>query len=276
MMSCLQLCVLQRPVSRKRSRRSGQPVSRWSRLCRWWKKQSCAKQRSDLKKIFRIPPLRCCDFGQFSSYVFVLVLVQMELQCEQMSRELAQRRQQSEQEHQALLKRLNEARDDGRAEALKQKEELAYTVSLIVLGNQMLFVKNVFSSNMLKSYVALRMENINILIFLIVWMYQVAKLSRDVAELEGQLDRAQRDKQSLTKQLEETLSRISSQEQARIKVVFVKCTCKPPSHNIQVCSFLYALNIIGYILYILIALSSLTKHDWGQILRLLKFKICQV
>lgn len=68
----------------------------------------------------------------------------MELQCEQMSRELAQRRQQSEQEHQALLKRLNEARDEGRAEALKQKEELALTVNLFVPGTQMLFVKNGF------------------------------------------------------------------------------------------------------------------------------------
>lgn len=78
----------------------------------------------------------------------MFVFAQTELQCEQVSRELAQRRQQSEQEHQALLKRLNEARDEGRTEALKQKEELAYTVSLIVLGNQMLFVKNVFSLNM--------------------------------------------------------------------------------------------------------------------------------
>lgn len=50
---------------------------------------------------------------------------------------------------------------------------------------------------------------------------QVAKLSRDVAELEGQLDRAQRDKQSLAKQLEETLCKLSSQEQDRNKVVLV-------------------------------------------------------
>lgn len=49
----------------------------------------------------------------------------------------------------------------------------------------------------------------------------MAKLSRDVAELEGQLDRAQRDKQSLTKQLEESLCKLSSQEQDRNKVVFV-------------------------------------------------------
>lgn len=59
----------------------------------------------------------------------------------------------------------------------------------------------------------------------------MAKLSRDVAELEGQLDRAQRDKQSLTKQLEETLYKVSSQDQARNKVVFIKCSCKLPSHS---------------------------------------------
>lgn len=52
----------------------------------------------------------------------------------------------------------------------------------------------------------------------------MAKLSRDAAELEGQLDRAQRDKQSLAKQLEETLCKLSSQEQDRNKVVFVART----------------------------------------------------
>lgn len=94
------------------------------------------------------------------------MFVQAELQCEQMSRELAQHRQHSEQEHQALLKRLNEARDEGRAEALKQKEELALTVNLFVLGNQMLFMKNVFSINMFSEVnVALQIENINVLIF---------------------------------------------------------------------------------------------------------------
>lgn len=67
------------------------------------------------------------------------------------------------------------------------------------------------------------------------WIDQVAKLSRDVAELDGQLDRAQRDKESLTKKLEETLSELCSQEQHRNKVVFVTCTCKPPIINIQVC-----------------------------------------
>lgn len=96
------------------------------------------------------------------------MFVQTELQCEQMSRELAQRRQQSEQEHQALLKRLNEARDEGRTEALKQKEELAYTVSLIVLGNQMLFTRNVFS---LKGMLHCEWKTLTFSFFLIVWMY---------------------------------------------------------------------------------------------------------
>lgn len=60
----------------------------------------------------------------------------MELQCEQMSRELAQHRQHSEQERQALQKRLNEARDEGRAEAQKQKEELAHTVKLFFCSSK--------------------------------------------------------------------------------------------------------------------------------------------
>lgn len=75
----------------------------------------------------------------------------MELQCEQMSRELAQRRQHSEQEHQALLKRLNEARDEGRAEAFKQKEDLAHTVNLFVLGkSSVVCEKRVFIKHVLK------------------------------------------------------------------------------------------------------------------------------
>lgn len=81
----------------------------------------------------------------------------------------------------------------------------------------------------------------------------MAKLSRDVAELEGQLDRAQRDKQSLTKQLEETFCKLSSQEQDRNKVVFASVhanlhytTCS--SANLCIC-FKY------------FALSSLTKPD---------------
>lgn len=62
----------------------------------------------------------------------------------------------------------------------------------------------------------------------------MAKLSRDVAELEGQLDRAQRDKSSLSKQLEETLCKLSTQEQDRNKVTCAKCTFKPPLHIIQI------------------------------------------
>lgn len=54
-------------------------------------------------------------------------------------------------------------------------------------------------------------------------MHQVAKLSRDVAELEGQLDRAQRDKSSLSKQLEETLCKLSSQDLDRNKVACRAC-----------------------------------------------------
>lgn len=57
-----------------------------------------------------------------------ILLVQMELQCEQMSREVAQHRQRSEQECQALQKRLNEARDEGRTEVQKRKEELEHAV----------------------------------------------------------------------------------------------------------------------------------------------------
>lgn len=74
----------------------------------------------------------------------------MELQCEQISKELAQYRQLSEQECQALQKRLNEARNEGRAEAQKQKEDLAHTVNplFFVLGNQMLFEKNLTFKSM--------------------------------------------------------------------------------------------------------------------------------
>lgn len=141
----------------------------------------------------------------------------MELQCEQMSRELAQHRQHSEQERQALQKRLNEARDEGRAEAQKQKEELAHTVNLFFCSSKskcrlrkMRFSKSTFSRGKWWKH-----EH-----FLIGWMHQVAKLSRDVAELEGQLDRAQRDKSSLSTQLEETLCKLSSQDLDRNKVVY--------------------------------------------------------
>ncbi|XP_035519379.1 serologically defined colon cancer antigen 8 homolog [Morone saxatilis] len=102
-----------------------------------------------------------------------LYKARVEVQCEQLSRELARHREQLEREAQALQERLAEAREEGRAEARKQKEELAHTVS---------------------------------------------SLSQRVAELEGQLDRAHRDKSSLTSQLEDTLCKLTSQEQDNTKV----------------------------------------------------------
>ncbi|XP_072246835.1 serologically defined colon cancer antigen 8 homolog isoform X2 [Leuresthes tenuis] len=97
----------------------------------------------------------------------------VEVQCEQLSRELARQREQLDREAHALHERLAEAREEGRAEARKHKEELTHTVS---------------------------------------------SLSQRVAELEGQLDRAHRDKSSLTNQLEDTLSKLTSQEQDNTKV----------------------------------------------------------
>ncbi|XP_022619558.1 serologically defined colon cancer antigen 8 isoform X1 [Seriola dumerili] len=97
----------------------------------------------------------------------------VEVQCEQLSRELIRQREQLEREAQALQERLAEAREEGRAEARKQKDELAHTVS---------------------------------------------SLSQRVAELEGQLDRAHRDKTSLTNQLEDTLRKLTNQEQDNTKV----------------------------------------------------------
>ncbi|XP_031733373.1 serologically defined colon cancer antigen 8 homolog [Anarrhichthys ocellatus] len=102
-----------------------------------------------------------------------LYKARVEVQCEQLSRELARLREQLEREAQALKERLAEAREEGRAEARKQKEELAQTVS---------------------------------------------SLSQHVAELEGQMDRAHRDKSSLTSQLEDTLGKLTSQEQDNTKV----------------------------------------------------------
>ncbi|XP_076599350.1 serologically defined colon cancer antigen 8 homolog [Chaetodon auriga] len=58
-----------------------------------------------------------------------LYKARVEVQCEQLSRELARHREQLEREAQALQQRLAEAREEGRAEARKQKEELAHTVS---------------------------------------------------------------------------------------------------------------------------------------------------
>ncbi|TKS85908.1 Serologically defined colon cancer antigen 8 -like protein [Collichthys lucidus] len=102
-----------------------------------------------------------------------LYKARVEVQCEQLSRELARHREQLEREAQALQGRLAEAREEGRTEARKQKEDLAHTVS---------------------------------------------SLSQRVAELEGQLDRAHRDKSSLTNQLEDTLRKLTNEEQDNTKV----------------------------------------------------------
>ncbi|KAM9365689.1 serologically defined colon cancer antigen 8 homolog [Pholidichthys leucotaenia] len=91
---------------------------------------------------------------------------------EQLSRELDRQREHLQREAHALRERLTEAREEGRTEARKQKEELAHAVS---------------------------------------------SLSQQVAELEAQLDRAFRDKTSLTNQLEDTLHKLASQEQDNTK-----------------------------------------------------------
>lgn len=55
--------------------------------------------------------------------------LQVGVQCEQLSRELAQQRERGAQ---TLQERLSEARDEGRSEARKQREELAHTVNITV------------------------------------------------------------------------------------------------------------------------------------------------
>ncbi|KAK5882698.1 hypothetical protein CesoFtcFv8_021256 [Champsocephalus esox] len=102
-----------------------------------------------------------------------LYKARVEVQCEQLSRELARQREHVEREAKVLKERLAEAREEGRAEARKQKEELAHTVS---------------------------------------------SLSQQVAELQGQLDRAHRDNSSLTNQLEDSLRKLTAQEQDNTKV----------------------------------------------------------
>ncbi|KAK2824492.1 hypothetical protein Q5P01_021667 [Channa striata] len=97
----------------------------------------------------------------------------VEVQCEQLSRELTRQREQLGREAQALKERLAEAREEGRAEICKQKDELAHTVS---------------------------------------------SLTKHVAELEEQLDRAHRDKITLTSQLEDTFCKLTSQEQDNTKM----------------------------------------------------------
>ncbi|XP_032408448.1 serologically defined colon cancer antigen 8 homolog [Xiphophorus hellerii] len=53
----------------------------------------------------------------------------VEMQCEQLSRELARQREQLDREAHAVRAKMAEAREEGRAEARKQKEELAQTAS---------------------------------------------------------------------------------------------------------------------------------------------------
>ena len=48
---------------------------------------------------------------------------------------------------------------------------------------------------------------------------QVSNLSQQVAELEGQLDRANRERTSLTNQLEDTLRKLTNQEQESTTVL---------------------------------------------------------
>ncbi|XP_068184238.1 serologically defined colon cancer antigen 8 homolog [Antennarius striatus] len=102
-----------------------------------------------------------------------LCKAKMEAQCEQLSRELARHREQLERQAQSYQKKVAEAREESRAEAHKQREDLALTVS---------------------------------------------SLSHKVAELEGKLERAHRDKNSLASQLEDSLCKLTSQEQNNIKV----------------------------------------------------------
>lgn len=51
---------------------------------------------------------------------------------------------------------------------------------------------------------------------------QVSSLSQRVAELEGQLDRAHRDRSSLTNQLEDTFRKLTSQEQDNTQVHYMQ------------------------------------------------------
>lgn len=97
----------------------------------------------------------------------------MEVECEQLSRELVRQREQLEREAQGLKQRLCEAREEGRVESRKQKEDLAKTVS-----NQ----------------------------------------AQRVADLQGQLDRANRDKTTLSNQLDDTVRKLTSEEQERTRL----------------------------------------------------------
>ncbi|XP_072292471.1 serologically defined colon cancer antigen 8 homolog [Eucyclogobius newberryi] len=92
----------------------------------------------------------------------------MEVECKQLSRELVRQREQLEREAQGLKLRLSDAREEGRMESRKQKEELTKTVS---------------------------------------------NVTHRLADLEGKLDRAGREKTSLSNQLDDTVRKLTVQEQ---------------------------------------------------------------
>ncbi|XP_057704415.1 serologically defined colon cancer antigen 8 homolog isoform X2 [Corythoichthys intestinalis] len=98
---------------------------------------------------------------------------ELEVQCQQLSRELARETAQRERDVLALKDKLAKAREEGRNEGRRQKEELANTVA---------------------------------------W------LSQRTAELEGNLNRLNTDKSSLTTQLEDALRQLASVEQDKSKI----------------------------------------------------------
>lgn len=131
-MSYFSLCVSCGLVSRRHSSGSGQPVSRLNRPWRWRKKQICTKPGSEkpIWFLWNCGSSFYCSCLPLANLLSVFVCMQMEVQCEQLSRELVRHRQQLEREAQALQERLGVAREEGRTEARKQKEELAHTVNL--------------------------------------------------------------------------------------------------------------------------------------------------
>lgn len=130
-MSYFSLCVPCGPVSRRHNSGSGQPVSRLNRPWRWRKKQICTKLGSEKHTVYDSSETSFyCSCLPLANLLSMFVCMQMEVQCEQLSRELVRHRQQLEREAQALQERLGVAREEARTEARKQKEELAHTVNL--------------------------------------------------------------------------------------------------------------------------------------------------
>lgn len=130
-MSYFLLCVLHGPVSRRHNKGSGQPVSRLNRLWRWQKKQICTKLGSvkHLRFLLKYVSWSHCGSLPLEKPRYMFACMQMEVQCDQLSRELDRHRRQLEREAQSLQERLAEAREQGRSEARKQREELAHTVN---------------------------------------------------------------------------------------------------------------------------------------------------